>query len=84
MLKLSAKMPFDDLLPLSIGTVTLSDDTPDYMSIIDCPWEQRLCLRFVRSWYGASRGEPNYGECEKPLYWFGKNHILLGPNRTMC
>ena len=37
MLKLSAKMPFDDLLPLSIGTVTLSDDTPDYMSIIDCP-----------------------------------------------
>ena len=82
MLKLSAKMPFDDLLPLSVGTVTLSDDTPENMSIIDCPvGTEAKVSEVLKSAHGMGLPAANRttGSAKNRCIWFGKNHLLLGP-----
>ena len=81
MLKLTAKMPFADFLPLSIGTITLSDETPEFMTLIDCPHGSEANVSDVlKKAHGMALSAPNRttGRAENRCIWFGKNHLLLG------
>ena len=82
MLELTAKMPFEDLLPFSIGTITLSDETPSFMTLIDCPrGSEARVSQALKKAHGMKLSAPNrtMGRAKNRCVWFGKNHLLLGP-----
>ena len=81
MLKLIAKTPFEDLLPISIGTITLSDVTPEFMTFIDCPnGSDAQVSEALKKAHGMTLSAPNRttARAKKRCVWFGKNHLLLG------
>ena len=81
MLKLTAKTPFEDLLPISIGTITLSDETPAFMTLIDCPnGSEAQVSEALKKAHGMTLSAPNRttARAKKRCVWFGKNHLLLG------
>ena len=81
MLKLTAKMPFEDLLPISIGTITLSDETPAVMTLIDCPnGSEAQVSEVLKKAHGLTLSSPKRttARAKNRCVWFGKNHLLLG------
>ena len=87
MLKLTAKTPFKDLLPISIGTITLSDETPAVMTLIDCPnGSDAQVSEALKKAHGMTLSAPNRStaRAKNRCVWFGKNHLLMGsePDET--
>ncbi len=81
MLKLATKTPLEDLLPISIGTITLSDETPAVMTLIDCPnGSEAQVSETLKKVYGITLSAPNRitARAKNQCVWFGKNHLLLG------
>ena len=81
MLKLATKTPFEDLLPISIGTITLSDETPAVMTLIDCPNRSEAQVsEALKKVHGITLSAPNQttARAKNRCVWFGKNHLLLG------
>ena len=81
MLKLTTKTPLEDLLPISIGTITLSDETPAFMTLIDCPnGSESKVSEALKKVHGITLPAPNRttARAKNRCLWFGKNHLLLG------
>ena len=81
MLKLTTKTPLEDLLPISIGTITLSDETPACMTLIDCPnGSEAQISEALKKAHGMTLSAPNRStaRAKNRCVWFGKNHLLLG------
>tara|TARA_B100001057_G_scaffold36525_2_gene33075 strand:+ start:1472 stop:2029 length:558 start_codon:yes stop_codon:yes gene_type:complete len=81
-IKLTAKMPFQNLLPLRIGTITLSDETPAFMTLIDYPdGSEAGVSEALKKAHRIPLAALNRTtrHAENRCIWFGKNHLLLGP-----
>ena len=81
MLKLTTKTPLEDLLPISIGAITLSDETPAFMTLIDCPnGSEAKVSEALKKVHGIPLSAPNRttARAKNRCLWFGKNHLLLG------
>ncbi len=82
MLKLTAKMPLEDLLPLSIGKITLSEEAPAFVTLIDCPYGSEAKVSdALKKARGMTLSAPNRttGRAKNRCVSSGKNHIPLGP-----
>ena len=68
-------------MPIRIGTITLSDETPAVMTLIDCPnGSEAQVSEALKKAHKMMLAAPNRttGRAKSRCVWFGKNHLLLG------
>lgn len=83
MTKLAAKLPCDGMLPITIGSVTLSEDSPASMTSV-APYKGRdaALSEALKAAHGMAFPAPNRatGKAGSRAVWFGQGvALLMGP-----
>ena len=82
MLKLIAKSPLEELLPISCGSVSLTEDAVGCITLIASKKGQKKQLSGVlKEAHGMALPAPNRmtGRTEARCVWFGQQYLLIGP-----
>ena len=82
MLKLIAKSPFEGLLPISCGSVSLSEYAVDCITLIASnKGNQKQLSDELKAAHGMTLPVPNRmtGRAGARCVWFGQQYFLMGP-----
>mgnify|MGYP005696490119 FL=1 len=83
MLNMVAKSPFEDLLPIACGSISLSEDIIEYVTLVASKkGNEKQLSDTLKVAHGMALPAPNRitGRVEARCVWFGQQYLLMGLN----
>ena len=81
-LNMVAKSPFEDLLPIACGSISLSEDIIEYVTLVASKkGNEKQLSDTLKVAHGMALPAPNRitGRVEARCVWFGQQYLLMGP-----
>lgn len=82
MLNMVAKSPFEGLLPIACGSISLSEDIIEYVTLVASKkGNEKQLSDTLKVAHGMALPAPNRitGRVEARCVWFGQQYLLMGP-----